>query len=276
MQVSELELNLSNDFLFKHCMSDVEVLQPVLEELWERKIPMLKEVQINNHIQPTMDHKSVYCDVYVRDIEGNIYIIEMQQSHHAGLLERSEFYQGISIYNECAMGKSIEYKDHSRCYIVFLCCFDVSKIYPHIKFPLLEYIPKTIYKDESKMLVNLKNYERVGNKRLQELFKFILRSDLSLHASWYVIELLQGKLGRLKGDKKRMKAFEFTPTMIDDYRDEGRQVGRMEGRSEGVDSTNESVVSRMIEQKFPIETISKITALSYEKIQEIIDRLQLA
>ena len=91
-----------------------------------------------------------------------------------------------------------------------------------------------------------------------------------------MIELLQGKLGRLKGDKKRMKAFEFTPTMIDDYRDEGRQVGRMEGRSEGVDSTNESVVSRMIEQKFPIETISKITALSYEKIQEIIDRLQLA
>ena len=79
--------------------------------------------------------------------------------------------------------EKIEYSSVSECYIAFLCCFDVSKVFQTMKFPIVEEIPKTVYRSDSMMFVDLNNHSLIENERLRELFKFILNSDISLHAS---------------------------------------------------------------------------------------------
>ncbi|MBE6115179.1 MAG: hypothetical protein E7191_08915, partial [Erysipelotrichaceae bacterium] len=195
-------VDLTNDFMFKHCFPYKEILKPLLEEVWNKEIGEIVEVIPDHHIQPTQEHRSIFCDLYVKDSLGDIYILEMQKNIRKELHRRSICYQAISIFDQCtskrASEEKHEYDSVARCYIVFLCCFDVSKIFQNIKFPCLEEVPKAIYRSDSMMFVNIKNYALIENERLQELFKFILHSDTSLHASWYVVQLLWEKVREIR------------------------------------------------------------------------------
>jgi len=180
-------VNLTNDFMFRQCMNDAKILKGVLEEIWSKEIGELVDIQQDHHIQPTQEHRSIFCDIYARDSKGDIYILEMQQWPQKELRKRSKCYQSISIFDQCTTKRTkeekIEYSSVSECYIAFLCCFDVSKVFQTMKFPIVEEIPKTVYRSDSMMFVDLNNYSLIENERLRELFKFILNSDTSLHAS---------------------------------------------------------------------------------------------
>ncbi|MBR3692930.1 MAG: hypothetical protein IKL88_00230, partial [Erysipelotrichales bacterium] len=62
----EYKVSLTNDYVFKHCMEEAEILKPVLEKLWEKKIREIVEVKKQYHIQLAKDHKSISCDIYAR------------------------------------------------------------------------------------------------------------------------------------------------------------------------------------------------------------------
>ena len=59
-----------------------------------------------------------------------------------------------------------KYASISECYITFLCCFDVSKIFEREEFPNLEQVPNVIYRSNNMMFVNIKNYSLIENEKL--------------------------------------------------------------------------------------------------------------
>jgi len=190
------------------------------------------------------------------------------------LLERAEFYQGISVYNECALSKKLRYKEHPRCYVVFLCCFDVAKIYPTLDFPEFTRVKGCIYGEETKRLCNICNYALIEDKELQELFKFILNSDTNLHASWDVIQLLQRKVRQMKGEEDMFELLEFNEAMISDYYDEGWYDGVEEGKNVGMEKGRDmayfDTIMRMVQDQMSVSTIAKYVDLSIPQIEQII------
>ena len=270
----EYRISLADDYVFKHCMEDVEILKPVLEKLWEKEIREIVEVKKQYHIQPAKDHKSISCDIYARDDRGNIYVVEMQKRPHKGLLERAEFYQGVTIYDQCDLDSALEYSDHPRCYVVFLCCFDVAKIYPTLDFPEFTRVKGCIYGEETKRLCNICNYALIEDKKLQELFKFILNSDTNLHASWYVVQLLQRKVRQMKGEDGMLEVLELNEDMINVIRAEGKFEGEKNGFEKGISLTNASIIMRMIQDQMNLSTIAKYVGLSVPEVEQIIHSVE--
>lgn len=160
-------LNVSDDFMFRHCMRYKEILLPVLEGIWERKITDLVEISHNAHIQPTQEHPSIHCDIYARDDKGNVYILEMQQYTQKEILQRGEYYNAINILEGTEKRSNKRYANIPNCYIVFLCCFDVTKVYPELNFPKFSYIPGVVYGEKNKRFINISRYTDISNIRLQ-------------------------------------------------------------------------------------------------------------
>ena len=46
-------VDLTNDFMFKHCFPYKEILKPLLEEVWNKEIGEIVEVIPDHHILPT-------------------------------------------------------------------------------------------------------------------------------------------------------------------------------------------------------------------------------
>ena len=51
--------------------------------------------------------------------------------------------------------------------------------------------------------------------------------------------------------------------------EEGYNKGHEKGYNEGLDQKNNEIAKKMLEEKLPLETISKITRLSNEEITEL-------
>ena len=58
-------------------------------------------------------------------------------------------------------------------------------------------------------------------------------------------------------------------TYIDEATEEGYNKGHEKGYNEGLDQKNNEIAKKMLEEKLPLETISKITGLSNEEITEL-------
>ena len=57
--------NLTNDFLFKHCFNDPEILRPLLQALWNKEIGDIVEISHDHRIQLNEEYRYVVCDMYV-------------------------------------------------------------------------------------------------------------------------------------------------------------------------------------------------------------------
>ena len=58
-------------------------------------------------------------------------------------------------------------------------------------------------------------------------------------------------------------------TYIAEATEEGYNKGHEKGYNEGLDQKNNEIAKKMLEEKLPLETISKITGLSNEEITEL-------
>ncbi|MBE6114682.1 MAG: Rpn family recombination-promoting nuclease/putative transposase [Erysipelotrichaceae bacterium] len=275
-------VNLTNDFMFKHCFCSKEILKPLLEELWNKEIGEIIEVVPDHRIQLNEEYRSVVCDIYVRDSYGDIYILEMQQWPQKELRKRSVCYQSISIFEQCTKKKAgdekVKYSSVSECYITFLCCFDVEDVFLKEEFPNLEQVPKVIYRSNNMMFVNLKNYALIENERLQELFKFILNSDISLHVSWYVVQLLWEKVRDIRRKETMAETFYVSQGRLDERYDDGKRIGillgKQKGRSEGIQIGKMDMIQRMYEDDMSVSMIAKYSGMNVSEVQEIIDQRQ--
>ena len=146
----------------------------------------------------------------------------------------------------------------------------MAKIYPTLDFPDFTRVKGCIYGEETKRFCNICNYALIEDKELQELFKFILNSDTHLHASWYVVELLQRKVRQMKGEDGMLEVLELNEDMINVIRAEGK----FEGEKNGISLTNASIIMRMIQDQMNLSTIAKYVGLSIPEVEQIIHSVE--
>lgn len=116
------ELNLEDDFLFAKVMSDREICRKVLEQILDIQIKEVVIPTTQRTIDLLYEGKGIRLDVYVNDIKGTVYNVEMQRGYSRELPKRARYYQGSIDLDLISAGEP--YEALRETFVIFICTFD--------------------------------------------------------------------------------------------------------------------------------------------------------
>lgn len=118
------KLNLLDDFLFDVTTVDLEACKIIIELSLGIHISEIRWKEGQKVVHNLPGRRGIRMDFYVKDIEGNIFDVEMQKRNEGNIPKRTRFYQGLI---DAPLLKSGEKGfDHlNSAYIVVICGFDL-------------------------------------------------------------------------------------------------------------------------------------------------------
>ena len=117
------ELTFTDDFMFRQVlMANTNLCIKLIELLLDVEVEHIVFKADDHSISFNSDIKSVRVDVYLKDEEGTVFDLEMQNDTEEDLPRRSRYYQSIIDRQNLLRGKL--YEELPDSYIVFICTFD--------------------------------------------------------------------------------------------------------------------------------------------------------
>ena len=117
-------LTITDNFLFEKVMRNKRICKRLIEKILGMTIADISFPESEKVIDMRRDSKGVRLDVYVTDMDGNIYDIEMQCTNEGpeALGGRTRYYQ--SMIDADTFSKGSDYRNLRTTYIIFICTFD--------------------------------------------------------------------------------------------------------------------------------------------------------
>ena len=117
-------LTITDNFLFEKVMRNKRICKRLIEKILGMTIADISFPESEKVIDMRRDSKGVRLDVYVTDMDGNIYDIEMQCTNEGPetLGGRTRYYQ--SMIDADTFSKGSDYRNLRTTYIIFICTFD--------------------------------------------------------------------------------------------------------------------------------------------------------
>ena len=298
--IDERYISLLTDFGFKRIFGTApnkDLLINFLNSLFDgRKV--IKDLKYSNseHVGDIYTERKAIFDVYCESVDGEKFIVEMQNASQKFFKDRSVYYSTFPIREQAKKGTDWDF-NLSRVYTVALLNFNMRE--------------EAFDQNETTHTVKLCDIKtnKVFYKKLDfiyvEVAKFQKKEDEleSLYDKWlYVLKNLYKLESRPKAlrDKifdrlfKEAEIAAFTPEELREYegslkayrdiknsidtarregeakgRAEGREEGRAEGRSEGRAEKSLEIARNLKSMNMPISDISKATGLSEDEIREL-------
>ena len=117
------ELTFTDDFMFrKVLMNNQDLCKRLVELLIDVEVDHVEYKDDNHVIETTSDNKSVKLDVYLKDEDGTVFDLEMQNRRKDEMPKRTRFYQSMIDIDHLDAGAT--YDELPDSYIVFICTFD--------------------------------------------------------------------------------------------------------------------------------------------------------
>ena len=111
-------------------MSDPENALPLIREILpDVDIQGIRIIEAESTHESLPGSKGVRYDIYINDVNGRGYVIEMQASDTDELPLRSRYYSSMMDMDLLEKGK--HYKDLMASYVVFICPFDLFGLSLH-------------------------------------------------------------------------------------------------------------------------------------------------
>lgn len=170
----------SSDVVFGEVMSNKKfckfVLQTILPEIVIAEINYLQKQDKKGNTDA--ESKDIILDIFVKDVKGRLYDVEMQVANEHNLGLRMRYYQ--SLIDLDSLNRRDTYLDLKESFVIFLCAFD-----PYdrkmLKYSFHEYEDndKTLQlqTNSSKIIINSKGNLQSENINLADLAKFINGED---------------------------------------------------------------------------------------------------
>ena len=265
------ELNLEDDFLFAHVMSDKEICKEFLEKLLEVEIEKIEMPENQKTIDLLLESKGIRLDIYVKDENNTVYNVEMQRGKHKNIPKRLRYYQGnidLDLIN-----KGEDYRKLSKSYIIFICTFDLFNKGRH------KYTFETVCKednsikledDTNKIILNTKGIIKDLNNEIIEFLKYVEHSDSEIanKAKGDLVKNIHKKVIEVKNNPKVevefMTLLERDREKIEEGIEKGIEKGRKEGKLE-----EKLEIARNLLDILDDETISKKTGLGIEEVRKL-------
>ena len=102
-------------------LQNKEVCKTLIEKLLELKsIVDIEYISIEESYQHSLGSKGVRFDVYVKDVKGVAYVVELQQTDTYEIEKRMRYYQSMMDGMQLKKGKDVRYRDLKNCYVIFI------------------------------------------------------------------------------------------------------------------------------------------------------------
>ena len=277
------------------------VLEGLLTVLLERKITILEILESESN-QRTSDDKFNRVDIKAREENGDIIIVEVQNTRELYYLERILYGTSKAITEHISLGDS--YKEVKKIYSISILYFDIGKGKDYLyhgttnfigvhtgdslevsakeEDAIIRKLPSEIFPEY--YLIRVNEFNRVAKTPLEEWIEYFKTGEISPDTTAPGLSEARRKLVYYNmSDAERHEYDEhINAIMIQndvlstaklEGLEEGRAVGRAEGRAEGREEGREEE-RRELARKFklsgvPVDIIAMNTGLSEEEINNI-------
>ena len=238
-------LTLSNDFIFFKVMQNEELCRKLLEVILGREIRKLQYHETQKLFKKSYHSKGIWLDVYLEDLDGTVYDIEMQVGKLAELPKRSRYYQGlIDVENT---PKGIKYNKLKQSYVIFICMEDVFKSGRYMyTFENVCLEDRNIHLNDGtkKIFLNASAFDDCAEEELKE---FLLYLHKGIPTSEFT-QRLDEEVCRVKNNEKwrrnYMTLFMRYETGYDTGYETGYETGYDDGMEKGMEKGRELVAEK--------------------------------
>ena len=261
------ELRFTDDFMFCRVMKNPDLCKGVIERLLGIKVERIEYPELQKEIRPYYSAHGVRMDVYVKD-SNRIFDIEMQTSVPEDLPRRMRYYQSMIDIDSLIAGS--EYETQKESYVIFLCTKDPFGL------GLPVYTFSTVCKEKNDFTLNdginklFFNASAFASEKNLEI-KGFLGYLCSGKPSDYLTEDIDRRVERLKINEIFRSDYMMDALPLYDARQaglkEGMALGEAKGLLAGERNAKFETAKKMLENKIPIDLITKCTGLSLEEVK---------
>ena len=182
-QKSIEELTFTDDGMFQAVLHEPGICAELIERLLHVNVSHVEYPELEKQIAPYYSSKGVRLDVYLKDL-NKIIDVEMQSYPQEALGKLTRYYQSMIDIDSLMKGQ--DYPELKDSYILFICKQDPFKNEENKKFGLPCYTFRNICEENSsvklcdntlKMIYNSSAYEKVEDKRIRSLLKFVYTNE---------------------------------------------------------------------------------------------------
>ena len=267
------ELRFTDDFMFCRVMKNPDLCKGVIERLLGIKVERIEYPELQKEIRPYYSAHGVRMDVYVKDSD-RIFDIEMQTTIPEDLPRRMRYYQSMIDIDSLIAGS--EYETLKESYVIFLCTKDPFGL------GLPVYTFSTVCKEKTdfslndginKLFFNASAFASEKNLEIKGFLGYLC----SGRPSDYLTEDIDRRVERLKINEIFRSDYMMDALPLHDARKAGLREGmalgeakgEKKGRLAGERNAKFETAKKMLENKIPIDLITKCTSLSLEEVNSL-------
>ena len=270
MNINEFKddyVHFTNDFMFCSVLENKALCKEFLQRILGIKIARIKCVCNQKAIKNSLNTKGIRLDIYVTDIYGNSYDIEMQTSTKSDLPLRIRYYHSEMDWH--ALNKGVEYSMLGKNIVIFVCTYDPygygDSLYT-FKNTCQEHTELLLKDKIETIIVNTMGSHENLDEKLVNLLEYI-KTGATNDSFTRKLESNVLALNSNTGWRDRYMTFEWELKERERMgREEGREEGRIEGREEGRTEGIEvgrivlliQLIKNSITNSIPLETIQPI------------------
>ena len=268
------ELDLTDSFIFSKVMTDERLCKRLLEIILGIDILKIEYIEAEKDMKFAPDGKGVRLDVYVDDMQGTVYDIEMQAIDTKELPKRSRYYQ--SMIDLTVLEKGASYEDLKKSYVIFICMADVfgkgRYVYTFrnicVDDPSIE-----LGDDATKIFLNPYGSGEISEE-LSEFFGYLREHKPTGEFTKALDESVITARGSAVWRKEYMTLEMEIRHAAHVAREEGFAEGRVEGRAEGETSRLVSLICKKLKKGMSVAQIADAVEEDEARVQTITDVAQ--
>ena len=263
-------LTFTDDFIFSRVMHDENICRQVVELILGVRIGKIVYLSAQDEHKTDTDSMRIIMDVFLRD-ENRIITVEMQTGRKKELPRRSRYYQSVADVSTTPTGA--KYRNLPDNILIFICTFDpFDRDIPRYTFQYTCDEDPTLKLQDGSLRIFLNataNHLDSLDQKLQAFYHYlqegVVESELARTISESITTLKNNSLER----RHYMTwAVKMADARYDGY-DEGYEKGISIGLERGAYEKALETARSMLEDGFPVSTVSKYTNLPLETLQEL-------
>ncbi len=251
------EQTLMNNYVFSMVMREPKRIKPLLEYILDKKIKHISMVEPEKTLKEKFEAKGIRLDLYVEDMDGVVYDVEVQTTDQKNLPRRMRYYQGM--LDIAFFPAGADYNIMRKSYVIFICNFDPygEEQYIYTFQNRCDQKPELLFGDDAvKVVVNTKGKKGEISKELKEAIIYLDREEVTGPYS----KELDDAVNELKSSEERGQEY----MMLMTYGAEQRAIGKYIQKVESIRDWYED------NDYLPVERLAKSLRISLPVFEGVI------
>lgn len=276
-------MTITNNFLFQEVLRNKELCAHLIENILHIQIKDIHYPQAEKSMTAQLRSKSIRLDLYVTDVDNNVYDVEMETTGNRSVLYsdldketviselplRTRYYQSVISTN--MLKKGMHYRHLRKAFVIFICTFDPFKkglpVY-HFTYRCKEDVALEMGDKTENIFLNAKAANKTDDRELSAFLSYINGKA----ATTPFTKCLEKEAVRIKNDDGWRYRIMTLDMEIQDMKRRNAQKVKKETEKE----INERVATDMIKDGEPLAKILKYSKLTEAAIRKLAKSMGVA